>query len=706
MKRFFEFLIIIACLLQSTALANDWRAKDVLYKFDFSAFPEYKALNGEWEVKNVKPKNSAKYTFDIDSGDFSPISGEWSVSDGKYLQSAVGVSSTTRSMLSDTYENFSLSFDITPHSEENTVMIYFGCGKDKTNSAEINSYQSKLIINGEEFAAGGSILKDESYNISLEVSQGVITLFENGEALISKNIPDFKKGTVGIGTWNSSILFDNFEIAEMSELGNGKILTGAKNSSLIFPELESGSFMIASEITSENIYGGSIGMIICADENGNGYYIGINKNSVFLKKKIDEKTKLIKKADFKPRSKKVYKLTAVCDGEHIGVFADDAELISATAETSGGMCGFFSDDTDIEIKSVLMQRLENISPPVCSDGNTSYYIDAENGNDFNDGKTPETAWRTLDKAEQSSFADGDKILLKRGQSFEGTLTLENISGDFELSAYGDGDRPKIIACESGIVIKSCRDIKISDIELDLRIYKGTGYGIYSENSDSVTIVNSLLKCNTFGGNTFAADGSDITFDNTVCEGFGINVPTFSGAEISNDSAEIKGHWAYSYMKKLKNDGIITEYRPDDIVTRAEFASMLVSALALEPSEYRGIFADVTAEDWFASRLQTVSDYRLLPSEMTPKREAAPNSGLLREEAAAIAALACSADDFSECEFSDIAEAEQWSEKYIYAALNAQIMNGKGDGKFYPKATVTRAEAAVILTKLTERDIKL
>ena len=49
-------------------------------------------------------------------------------------------------------------------------------------------------------------------------------------------------------------------------------------------------------------------------------------------------------------------------------------------------------------------------------GNTglTYYVDAENGNDKKDGLTPETAWKTIDKVNKTTFEPGSAILLKRG----------------------------------------------------------------------------------------------------------------------------------------------------------------------------------------------------------------------------------------------------------------------------------------------------
>ncbi len=75
---------------------------------------------------------------------------------------------------------------------------------------------------------------------------------------------------------------------------------------------------------------------------------------------------------------------------------------------------------------------------------TTYYVDSVNGNDANDGKSPDTAWRTLNHASNTTYSAGDEILLKRGSYFfggfipKGSGTEEN---PITLSTYGEGDLP-------------------------------------------------------------------------------------------------------------------------------------------------------------------------------------------------------------------------------------------------------------------------
>src|SRR5687768_17060748 len=75
----------------------------------------------------------------------------------------------------------------------------------------------------------------------------------------------------------------------------------------------------------------------------------------------------------------------------------------------------------------------------------SYYLDPA-GDDARTGTAPEQAWRTFDKVNSLTLQAGDRLHLRRGGRWEGTLSPRG-SGTPEnpirLSAFGEGSRPLI-----------------------------------------------------------------------------------------------------------------------------------------------------------------------------------------------------------------------------------------------------------------------
>ncbi len=74
---------------------------------------------------------------------------------------------------------------------------------------------------------------------------------------------------------------------------------------------------------------------------------------------------------------------------------------------------------------------------------TTYYVDGSNGDDSASGTSPDTAWKSLDKATANTYSAGDKILLKAGEIFNGRfVTYGSGSADtpIVLGAYGDTEK--------------------------------------------------------------------------------------------------------------------------------------------------------------------------------------------------------------------------------------------------------------------------
>jgi len=77
---------------------------------------------------------------------------------------------------------------------------------------------------------------------------------------------------------------------------------------------------------------------------------------------------------------------------------------------------------------------------------TTYYVDADGGHDDADGLGPGTAWRSLDRVNETTFAPGDRVLLQSGDSWTGRLWPKG-SGTSDspitVGSYGDGSKPAI-----------------------------------------------------------------------------------------------------------------------------------------------------------------------------------------------------------------------------------------------------------------------
>ncbi|MBP3966009.1 bifunctional 2',3'-cyclic-nucleotide 2'-phosphodiesterase/3'-nucleotidase [Paenibacillus lignilyticus] len=165
------------------------------------------------------------------------------------------------------------------------------------------------------------------------------------------------------------------------------------------------------------------------------------------------------------------------------------------------------------------------------------------------------------------------------------------------------------------------------------------------------------------------------------------------------------HWAYPSIQRLAAKQIVqgkneTDFDPNAQVTRAEFATMLVKALNLKPTATTVSFKDVPAGSWYADAVAAAYGNGLVKGISNDLF--APTASITREQMAVMAknALDLQAAEAQEAAaaitFADGDTISTWAKSSVDAVTGKGIMNGRGNNKFVPKATSTRAEAAKVI----------
>lgn len=122
---------------------------------------------------------------------------------------------------------------------------------------------------------------------------------------------------------------------------------------------------------------------------------------------------------------------------------------------------------------------------------TTYYVDAESGDDSNGGLSETDAWKTLEKVRNASFVAGDKILFKKGCTWTGLLTVNGSGQDgnpIVIDQYGNGDaKPAFTGSEElteTVRIYNQKYIEINNLDISAN-YTTQRYrrGLYVNNED-------------------------------------------------------------------------------------------------------------------------------------------------------------------------------------------------------------------------------
>lgn len=174
--------------------------------------------------------------------------------------------------------------------------------------------------------------------------------------------------------------------------------------------------------------------------------------------------------------------------------------------------------------------------------------------------------------------------------------------------------------------------------------------------------------------------------------------------------DMKNHWAREDVEYMAKLGIATgdesgEYRPDDTITRAEFAALTVRAMGLDKTPYENSFFDVVDDDWYSGYVQTCRSNDLMNGYdglFNPYRN------ISREEIAKVVVSAYNSKSGSSAEkgralyFNDIDNISYWAYDYIAEAQELGFVTGTADDMFMPKSSATRAEAAVMLRRMYDK----
>lgn len=180
-----------------------------------------------------------------------------------------------------------------------------------------------------------------------------------------------------------------------------------------------------------------------------------------------------------------------------------------------------------------------------------------------------------------------------------------------------------------------------------------------------------------------------------------------------DFDDMTEHWAREDVEILTNRGIVkgvtlNKFMPESQISRAEFLALVSRACGFGNVSYREIFNDVTSGEWYANTLQVAFDKCLIDAVMMDSGYIKPNTPITRQEAASVIVKAYDSlggqrsfeGDISL--FVDKDDIALWAVSYVRACCGLDFVKGKSPDTFAPKDNMTRAEAAVIIKRFTDK----
>lgn len=182
-------------------------------------------------------------------------------------------------------------------------------------------------------------------------------------------------------------------------------------------------------------------------------------------------------------------------------------------------------------------------------------------------------------------------------------------------------------------------------------------------------------------------------------------------EYSKSFADMNGHWAQAAVKELAAKHVVegttdSTFSPEQRLTRAQFAAMLVRALGIE-DQGSVSFKDVDQNAWYASAISSAYHNGLVKGKT--ESTFAPLETITREEMAVMIVRAyklnnaeTSVPNDVTATYSDEQQISAWALEQVLAATSLGLMNGQSKNTFVPRKDTSRAESAQAIVNLLNK----
>ena len=180
--------------------------------------------------------------------------------------------------------------------------------------------------------------------------------------------------------------------------------------------------------------------------------------------------------------------------------------------------------------------------------------------------------------------------------------------------------------------------------------------------------------------------------------------------------DVANHWAKDAINDMGSRMIVTgdengNFNPDNSITRAEFAAIIVRALGLPLDNGVSSFSDVGTSSWYCGYIETAAAYGIINGY--GDGTFGPNDLITREQAMTMIARAMAITGLETvlsdsginrllASYTDSENISDYAKTGVEACIETGVVTGKTSSTIAPKDTITRAEVAVMVQRLLQQ----
>ncbi len=228
------------------------------------------------------------------------------------------------------------------------------------------------------------------------------------------------------------------------------------------------------------------------------------------------------------------------------------------------------------------------------------------------------------------------------------------------------------------------------------------------NSTSNSTSSDNAGSNYSGGGSYrpstkTEDKTETEHESTQIES---NVKTF--ADVKQED------WFYNDVMFVFNNGIMTgtgenEFSPDTTLNRAMMITILHRIDGDNSMYEKDIFNDVEKNSWYENAVNWGYENKIVTG--TSENTFAPMNNLTREQLCVMLYnytehIGVKAELADISSYSDNNTVSDWAKDAVSWAVKEKIVTGKGNNTLAPQDSATRAEAAAVIRRYTEKFVEI
>ena len=279
--------------------------------------------------------------------------------------------------------------------------------------------------------------------------------------------------------------------------------------------------------------------------------------------------------------------------------------------------------------------------------------------------------------------------------------FSNIRDDISFASFGKyGSEITLVSDNIGAVSNNGRITrKSADQKATLKLTARRNDAVVEKNFAVVVKAKETTK-NVSDGKGGSSSAASIAFGKNAAQ----NISIRPDGPVSLNDVDAS-HWAYDAITALAEKGIVSggtdgNFEPDSCIKREEFLKMLLLAFNIEIGDYKNDFNDVDKTAWYRLYVSSARYNKIILGDEDGSFGAGRD--ITRQD---MAVMVCrlkklSAGRRTGSVFDDDAQIADYAKDAVYSMRAKGFLTGKGENRFAPQDSTTRAEAAMLLYRIS------